>query len=64
MKITSYSSPNTIAVKGFDALVEKLGPSGALQFINQYETGHGNYTVERKKLFKNYSLNDIKRKLI
>ena len=64
MKTTSYSSPNTIAVKGFDALVEKLGPSGALQFINQYETGQGNYTVERKKLFKNYSLNDIKRKLI
>ena len=26
---------------GFDALIRELGPAGALRFIQQYESGHG-----------------------
>jgi hypothetical protein len=57
-------TPHEISGKGFDALVKELGPGAALQFINQYETGAGDYTKERKKLFHKTSLDGIKQNLI
>jgi hypothetical protein len=33
--------------EGFDALVERLGPAGAIRFIQQYEQGSGDYTRDR-----------------
>jgi hypothetical protein len=39
--------------KGWLALVKELGHAGATKFILMYESGEGNYTKERKKLFKN-----------
>jgi hypothetical protein len=41
MKRKAYRTPHVIAVEGVEALVEKLGPGGALQFIYQSETGRG-----------------------
>ena len=35
---------------GFEALLRELGPAGAIRFIQQYESGHGDYTRNRKKL--------------
>jgi hypothetical protein len=32
---------------GFEALVDKLGPTGMIRFIHQFETGTGNYTKDR-----------------
>ena len=32
---------------GFEALVDKLGPTGMIRFIHQFETGTGDYTKDR-----------------
>lgn len=39
-----------ICTIGFEALLRELGPAGAIRFIQQYESGHGDYTRNRKKL--------------
>ncbi len=45
--------------KGWDALVKELGYSGATKFILLYESGKGNYTRERKELFKDITVEEI-----
>jgi hypothetical protein len=32
---------------GLDALAQELGPMGMVRFLQQFETGEGDYTVER-----------------
>jgi hypothetical protein len=64
MKKKSYRTPHEVAVKGFEALVEKLGPGGALQFIHQYETGTGDYTSERKRILRGVTLRKLRAALL
>ncbi len=40
-------------------LYREIGIVNTLRFINQFTTGHGNYTEEREQLFGNLSLNEI-----
>ena len=49
---------------GFEALIRELGPAGAIRFIQQYETGQGNYTRDRKKLLPKKSVHEIGREII
>ena len=35
---------------GITALANSLGPVDAIRFLQQYDSGHGDYTAERKKL--------------
>ncbi len=44
---------------GFEALLRELGPAGAVRFIQQYETGHGDYTRDRRKLLSKRSVREI-----
>ena len=44
----------TIRRMGIEALIEKLGPVGMVEFIRQFDSGYGDYTKERYEL-----LNDI-----
>ncbi len=37
----------TIRRMGIEALVEKLGPVGMVEFIRQFDSGYGDYTKER-----------------
>jgi len=32
---------------GIDALARELGPVGMIRFLQQFETGKGDYTIER-----------------
>lgn len=48
-----------IKTKGWNALVRELGYAGATKFILLYEPGKGNYTKERRKLFKDLRLEEI-----
>lgn len=48
-----------IKIKGWNALVKELGHAGATKFILMYEPGEGNYTEERKKIFKDLKIEDI-----
>lgn len=40
-------SPGAIRKLGLDALAKALGPIGMVRFLQQFETGVGDYTKER-----------------
>lgn len=42
-----------------NALIQELGVVDAMRFLNQFRAGHGNYTAERKQLFKDESTKSI-----
>ena len=52
-----------IKTKGWNALVKELGYAGATKFILLYEPGEGNYTKERKRLFKDIRIEEILEKI-
>ena len=64
MKTHTYQTPHQIAIQGFAALVEKLGPGGALQFIHQFEQGRGDYTKERSTILRGVTLKKLRAELL
>ncbi len=53
-----------IRVIGFEALIRELGPAGAIRFIQQYETGQGDYTRDRKQNLPKRSVREIGKQVI
>jgi hypothetical protein len=51
--------PNELRRVGIDALVKSLGPLGMVRFIQQFDTGKGDYTKERSELLGSLSLDVI-----
>ena len=49
---------------GFEALIRELGPAGAIRFMQQYETGQGDYNRDRKKLLPKKSVREIGSEII
>jgi hypothetical protein len=49
---------------GFEALIKELGPAGAIRFIQQYETGRGDYTRTRKKTLPKKTVREIGKEII
>jgi len=45
--------------KAIEILMRELGPADTLRFINQFTTGHGNYTAERDAMFGHLTLEEI-----
>jgi hypothetical protein len=35
--------------EGFQALLDRLGPSGTIRFLRQYDPGRGDYTSDRRQ---------------
>lgn len=58
---TSQKPLSGVALReaGWNALVESLGLVNATRFILQYESGYGDYTRLKVKLFKGKSVADI-----
>ena len=54
-----YRNPNVIRKLGIDALTKELGPVGMAYFIQQYDRGEGDYTVEREKLLANVTMDSL-----
>jgi len=52
-------SPNKIKNAGLIALAKALGPVGMARFIQQYDTGAGDYTMDRVKWLDQMSLDEI-----
>lgn len=52
-------SPSVIRKLGIDALAKVLGPIGMARFLQQYESGIGNYTKERDDWLRDLSVRDI-----
>ena len=48
-----------IRKSGWEALIEHLGIADATLFILEYETGYGDYTEERRRIFAEKKLDDI-----
>ena len=40
-------------------LMKELGVAKTARFLQQFTTGSGNYTEERKELFKDWTLEDV-----
>ena len=53
-----------IRASGFEALLRELGLAGAIRFIQQYETGHGDYTRDRRKLLPKRSVREISSEIV
>lgn len=51
-------SLNQLRIKGLEALIKSLGPVGMVRFLQQFDTGKGDYTKERANL-KRMSLEQI-----
>ena len=49
---------------GFEALLRELGPVGTIRFIQQYETGRGNYTRDRRKWLPKKSVKELGRQIV
>jgi hypothetical protein len=50
---------NEIRRTGIEALTEKLGTVGMVRFLQQNETGYGDYTKDREEILGNPSLEEI-----
>ena len=58
-----YRNPNLVRKMGIEALTKELGPVGMAYFIQQFDRGEGNYTVEREKLLSGLTMEDALREL-
>lgn len=61
---TQYLTLNEIRTIGFEALLRELGPVGAVRFIQQYESGRGNYTRDRQKWLPKKSVREIGKQIV
>ena len=50
---------NTIRRLGIEALTEKLGPVGMIEFMRQFDSGYGDYTKERHNWLGDLTIEDI-----
>jgi hypothetical protein len=52
-------SPAGIRKAGLEAVAKKLGPLGMVRFLQQFETGRGDYTKERDQWLKDIDIQEI-----
>jgi hypothetical protein len=48
-----------IRLTGLQALARDLGPVGLVRFLQQFETGHGDYTAERRRWLGERTVQDL-----
>lgn len=56
-------TPAQIRSKGIRALVEALGPVGMARFLQQFDTGSGDYTKERERWLRGITLDGALREI-
>ena len=56
---TKTMSPIVIRKAGLEAVAKKLGPLGMVRFLQQFETGLGDYTRERTQWLKDMDIHEI-----
>ena len=61
---TTYRTLSEIRTIGFKALLRELGPAGTIRFIQQYETGRGDYTRDRRKWLPKKSVREIGKQIV
>ena len=58
MKV-QQTNPATLRKMGLEALHKSLGPLGMVRFLQQYETGTGDYTKERDLWLRDIDIESI-----
>jgi len=53
------NSLNAIYEEGFRVLVNELGTTGTVTFLRQFDSGIGNYTEDREKMFEDVTIDQI-----
>lgn len=48
---------------GLEALLRQLGPVGMVRFLQQFETGQGDYTAERHQWLQRSGVEDLAREM-
>lgn len=48
---------------GLEALTRQLGPVGMIRFLQQFETGRGDYTAERHQWLPRSAVADVAREI-
>ena len=48
---------------GIEALARELGPTGMVRFLQQFETGSGDYTLDRHEWLDRMDIRVIARKI-
>lgn len=56
---TQTMSPAGIRKAGLEAVAKKLGPLGMVRFLQQFETGRGDYTKERDQWLNDMDIQEI-----
>ena len=51
--------PDKVRERGIRALRRELGAAGMAQFIQQFQTGRGDYSRERHRILDKFSVDDI-----
>ena len=51
--------PAVIRKAGLEAVAKKLGPVGMVRFLQQFETGFGDYTKEKSQWLKDMDIHEI-----
>lgn len=57
--MSKYLTPVELQQRGMELLIRELGYPDAVRFMLQYSRGHGNYTLDRQKIFAQTSLDDL-----
>ena len=52
-------SLNQITQDAIAILMKEIGIANTLRFLNQFSTGYGNYTEDRKALFQDLTLTEL-----
>ncbi len=60
MKLTS---PAHIRSRGLEALAKALGPVGMVRFLQQFESGSGDYTRDRQQWLDKLTIEEVIRKI-
>jgi len=50
---------NKIRETGIRALIDRLGPVGMVRFLQQFDTGEGDYTRDRNRWLADLTMDDI-----
>lgn len=56
---TDKMTPEQIRLTGLEVLSRELGPVGMIRFLPQFETGRGDYSVERHQWLDSLTIEDI-----
>jgi hypothetical protein len=57
-------TPDQLRKEGFKVLEHHLGPDGMIRFLQQFETGSGDYTKERHRWLKEASVDALGKKIV